>query len=79
MLEAETIIVGGGPAGSTCAWMLRQYGRECIILDKERFPRMKLCGGWITPAVIRDLEIEVNQYPYPTSTRSAVMSSTSGC
>ncbi len=64
MLEAETIIVGGGPAGSTCAWILRQYGRECIILDKEMFPRMKLCGGWITPAVIQDLEIEVNQYPH---------------
>ncbi|HEX2200963.1 MAG TPA: NAD(P)-binding protein, partial [Gammaproteobacteria bacterium] len=51
MLEAETIIVGGGPAGSSCAWILRQYALECIILDKEMFPRMKLFGGWITPAV----------------------------
>src|SRR5690606_6960309 len=33
-------------------------------LDKERFPRLKLCAGWITPEVVRDLEIDVESYPH---------------
>lgn len=53
MITAETIIVGGGPAGSSCAWRLRQLGGDCIVLDRQSFPRVKLCAGWITPAVVR--------------------------
>jgi len=64
MIYSEIIIVGGGPAGSTCGWKLNQYGIECIILDKRKFPRSKLCAGWITPEVIRDLEIDINRYPH---------------
>ncbi len=63
MINAKVIIVGGGPAGSTCAWRLRKYGIECLILDKQEFPRQKLCAGWITPQVIKDLEIDVKAYP----------------
>ncbi len=64
MIQSEVIIVGGGPAGSTCAWKLKQAGIECLILDKQKFPRTKLCAGWITPQVISDLEIDIGQYPY---------------
>jgi flavin-dependent dehydrogenase len=60
----EVIIVGGGPAGSSCARRLRQLGIECLILDKEVFPRTKLCAGWITPAVVADLDIDVSGYPH---------------
>jgi flavin-dependent dehydrogenase len=63
MIDSKVIIVGGGPAGSTCAWKLRQSGIECLILDKQEFPRTKLCAGWITPQVISDLKINVNDYP----------------
>ena len=63
MIEAETIIVGGGPAGSACAWKLKQRGRDSIILDKQTFPRLKLCGGWITPQVAEDLELHADRYP----------------
>ncbi|KAA3655792.1 MAG: NAD(P)/FAD-dependent oxidoreductase [Calditrichaeota bacterium] len=63
MITAETIIIGGGPAGSTCAWKLRQAGRDVIILDRKPFPRLKLCAGWITPKVLRDLQIEPQSYP----------------
>jgi flavin-dependent dehydrogenase len=62
--EAEVIIVGGGPGGSACAWRLRQLGvSDVLILDREAFPRLKLCAGWITPEVVSDLAIEPGEYP----------------
>jgi geranylgeranyl reductase family protein len=64
MITADVIIVGGGPAGSTCAWTLRQAGIETIILDKQDFPRPKPCAGWITPRVVRNLQLEVSSYPH---------------
>ena len=64
MTYFDVIIVGGGPAGSTCAWQLRRRGLDCLILDKARFPRLKLCAGWITPEVVTDLEMDVAAYPH---------------
>jgi len=64
VIYSEVIIVGGGPAGSTCAWQLRESGVDCLILDKESFPRLKLCAGWITPKVVTDLKIDLNSYPH---------------
>ena len=45
-----TLVVGGGPAGTSCAWKLASVGRECLIIDKARFPRDKVCGGVLSPA-----------------------------
>ena len=64
MRSADVIIVGGGPAGSSCAWRLKQQGVDCLILDKESFPRHKLCAGWITPEVVNDLEMDIDAYPH---------------
>ncbi|MDY0093493.1 MAG: NAD(P)/FAD-dependent oxidoreductase [Candidatus Vecturithrix sp.] len=64
MIHSNIIIIGGGPAGSTCAWKLRQQGVECIILDKQAFPRPKLCAGWITPEVLSDLQMTADEYPH---------------
>ncbi len=64
MIHSNIIIVGGGPAGSTCAWKLRQQGFECVILDKQAFPRLKLCAGWITPEVLSDLQMTADEYPH---------------
>jgi flavin-dependent dehydrogenase len=62
--DVEVIIVGGGPAGSTCAWRLRELGVESLILDRSKFPRTKLCAGWITPKVVRKLELDLGGYPH---------------
>jgi geranylgeranyl reductase family protein len=62
METCDVLIVGGGPAGSSCARPLRQAGLDVVILDKARFPRDKVCAGWITPAVIEELEIDVDDY-----------------
>lgn len=64
MVESEVIIIGGGPAGASCAWKLKSHGRQAIILDKESFPRSKQCAGWITPSVLRDLGVRPREYPY---------------
>jgi flavin-dependent dehydrogenase len=62
MDACDVLIVGGGPAGSACAWALRGSGLDVLIADKSRFPRDKICGGWITPAVIAELEIDAVEY-----------------
>jgi flavin-dependent dehydrogenase len=62
MDSCDVLIVGGGPAGSSCAWGLRSAGMRVTILDKSRFPRNKVCGGWITPQVLETLGISAADY-----------------
>jgi flavin-dependent dehydrogenase len=62
MDACDVLIVGGGPAGSACAWGLGNSGLDVRILDKQRFPRDKVCGGWITPAVLSELGIDAAEY-----------------
>jgi len=62
MESCDVLIVGGGPSGSSCAWGLRGSGLDVTILDKQAFPRDKVCGGWITPSVFTDLEIGPSEY-----------------
>ena len=62
METCDVLIVGGGPAGSSCAWKLWRSGLRVVILDKALFPRDKPCAGWITPPVLTDLEIDADDY-----------------
>jgi len=64
MKETEVIIVGGGPGGTACAWKLHQQQVDFLLLDKAVFPRAKVCAGWITPQVLRDLEMDAAEYPH---------------
>jgi flavin-dependent dehydrogenase len=64
MIEAEVIVVGAGPAGSACAWKLNQNGLQTVLLDKKVFPRHKLCAGWITPGVLKNLQVKKEEYPF---------------
>jgi len=58
----DALVVGGGPAGSTCARALRLAGWKVCVLDRARFPRDKVCGGWVTPEVFQILELEPSEY-----------------
>jgi geranylgeranyl reductase family protein len=62
MESSSVLIVGGGPAGSSCARKLHDAGLDTIVLDKSTFPRNKVCGGWITPAVLEELNIDPAEY-----------------
>jgi menaquinone-9 beta-reductase len=57
----DVAIVGAGPAGSSAAIHLARKGYSVALLDKEQFPREKLCGDFLNPinwALLRELEIE---------------------
>jgi menaquinone-9 beta-reductase len=62
MDSCDLLIVGGGPAGSACASRAVRGGLDTILVDKSPFPRHKVCGGWITPAVLEELAIDPRAY-----------------
>ena len=62
MDSCEVLIVGGGPAGSTCARELAAAGVDVCVIDKSGFPRDKVCAGWITPQVVRSLDLDLADY-----------------
>jgi flavin-dependent dehydrogenase len=64
MRDVDVIVVGGGPAGAAAAGRLVSGGADVLVLDKARFPRPKLCAGWITPEVVRDLALDPADYPH---------------
>jgi geranylgeranyl reductase family protein len=62
MERRDVVIVGAGPAGSSCAWKLAESGVDALVVDRARFPRDKTCAGWITPSVLETMQIPVDQY-----------------
>jgi len=57
----DIAVVGAGPAGSAATITLARQGYAVALLDKERFPREKLCGDFINPIsrpILRDLGVE---------------------
>ena len=86
METCDVLIVGGGPAGSTCAWQLGRAGLDVMVMDTAAFPRDKVCAGWITLQVVDDLRLDVaapKKSRPTTATRSAsgsaAASSTTTC
>jgi geranylgeranyl reductase family protein len=55
----DAIVVGAGPAGSTAAFRLSRSGARVLLLDRERFPRDKPCGGGLTYRAVRELPVSV--------------------
>lgn len=59
----DVLVVGGGPAGSTCARVLTAGGAKVAVLDRAEFPRVKLCAGWLSPAIWDVLQLTPASYP----------------
>ena len=57
ILKTDVIVVGAGPAGSIAAKTIACEGYEVIIIDKEKFPRLKPCGGGLPIRVL-------SRYPF---------------
>lgn len=53
----DVIIVGGGPAGATGAFFLGKAGARILVLEKEKLPRYKTCGGALSERVL-------DQFPF---------------
>jgi menaquinone-9 beta-reductase len=51
----DVVIVGGGPAGSSCAYWLADAGWDVVVVEKKHFPRVKTCGDGLTPRAVRQL------------------------
>jgi flavin-dependent dehydrogenase len=59
----DALIVGGGPAGSTCARTLTRAGAKVAIVDRAEFPRVKLCAGWLSPPFWDVIGRAPSEYP----------------
>lgn len=53
--QAEILIIGAGPAGAVAAGMLRQQGRQVLMLEKEQFPRFSI-GESLLPQSMEYIE-----------------------
>ncbi|MBS1767991.1 MAG: geranylgeranyl reductase family protein [Acidobacteria bacterium] len=47
----DALVIGGGPAGASAVWSLAKAGRRVLILEKEVLPRVKPCGGGVSPQI----------------------------
>jgi flavin-dependent dehydrogenase len=52
----EVLVVGAGPAGAMAAWRLATAGVRVRLIDRERFPRPKLCGDTLNPGAVALLD-----------------------
>ncbi len=57
--DYDVIVVGGGPAGSTAARFSAQAGLKTLLIEKERLPRYKACGGCLSPKALRLLDFDL--------------------
>jgi geranylgeranyl reductase family protein len=54
--DADVAIVGAGPAGAAGACYLARAGFRVVLLDQRRFPRDKVCGDFVGPAALAEVE-----------------------
>lgn len=46
--RCDVAVLGGGPAGSALAALLARAGRRPVLLERDRFPRRKVCGEFLS-------------------------------
>jgi menaquinone-9 beta-reductase len=71
----DVAIVGGGPAGSSCAAFCALAGLHTLVLERERFPREKVCGDCINPScwpVLERLAVAARVLDLPHSKLTSV-------
>ena len=44
----DAVVIGAGPAGASAAGLLALRGHRVLVLEKDRFPRRKVCGEFLS-------------------------------
>jgi len=70
--EYDAVVVGGGPAGSTAAYLLGKSGHRVALLEKQTYPRVKVCGGCLSQKSVRFLD-RVFHLPIPALRREGLL------
>ncbi|MBS1996763.1 MAG: NAD(P)/FAD-dependent oxidoreductase [Cyanobacteria bacterium SZAS LIN-2] len=52
----QVVIIGAGPAGATCAFLLAKSGKKVLLVDRATFPRAKVCGSCLSHKTIEALQ-----------------------
>ncbi|MFI0479425.1 tryptophan 7-halogenase [Actinomadura sp. 9N215] len=52
--EADVVVVGGGPGGSTLATLIAMRGHNVVLLEKEKFPRYQI-GESLLPSTVHGI------------------------
>ena len=54
-MDADVVVVGGGPVGATLAMVLARAGRRVTVVEKATLPRDKPCGEGMMPSGVKVL------------------------
>ena len=90
MTRAETVIVGGGPAGSATAFGLAALGRDVVLIERTAKPHHKVCGEFLSVETQTQLQrlgvdpsslgaVPVEQVALYSSSRSVTFSAAISC
>ena len=58
--DYDVIVIGAGPGGCTAARFCALAGLKTLLVEKERLPRYKPCGGCLTTKTVRLLGLDLN-------------------
>ena len=53
--DYDAVVIGAGPAGGVAALGLARAGRRVLLVDKQRFPRPKVCGCCLNASALATL------------------------
>ncbi len=62
MNDYDVIVIGAGPAGATAARVCAQHNLKTLLLEKEKIPRDKPCGGGVTSAAAHALDFPIPEH-----------------
>ena len=68
--DYDVIVVGAGPGGTTACRYCARAGLKTLLIDKDQFPRYKVCGGCLSLKTVRLLNLDLG--PVVENTVSAV-------
>jgi geranylgeranyl reductase family protein len=61
MKEYEVIVIGSGPSGSSAAYVLAEKGYRILLIEKEKLPRYKTCGGGVVYRAKKLLPFDISE------------------